>query len=163
MNSQGTSSAKQWIGHLCALGVAGFFLYAAGSKLYYDPRQFAVEINNYRILPSEYVNIPAILMPWIELGAAIALLIPATRRSGAILICGMLLAFIAAVSYSALHLGLKIECGCTGKGGSQAGWWTIGRNTLLIAGTLLSVYFLPRKQLPQTEFDVGHARTRLES
>ena len=57
----------------------------------------------------------------------------------------MLLLFIAAISYSALYLGLTIECGCTGKGGGKAGWLTIGRNTLLIAGTLLSVYLQPRR------------------
>jgi uncharacterized membrane protein YphA (DoxX/SURF4 family) len=140
------NSTKRWIAHLCALGVAGFFLYAAATKVYYDQRQFAIEIGNYRILPRTYVNIPAILMPWIEIGAAIALLLPATRRSGAILIIGMLLIFIAAVSYSALYLGLTIECGCTGKGGGPAGWKTIGRNTLLIAGVLLSVFLLPRRK-----------------
>lgn len=145
MNGTAEKPVLRWIAHLCALGVAGFFLYAAATKIYFDQRQFAIEISNYRILPQSYVNIPAILMPWIEIGAALALLLPATRRSGAILIIGMLLFFIAAISYSALYLGLTIECGCTGKGGGKAGWLTIGRNVLLIAGTLLSVFLLPRR------------------
>lgn len=132
------------VSHLCALGVAGFFLYAAATKVYYDQRQFAIEISNYRILPTEFVNLPAIILPWIEMGAALALLAPFSRRAGAILIGGMLLAFIAAISYSALYLGLKIECGCTGKGGGEAGWLTIGRNTLLLAGTVLSVYLFSK-------------------
>ncbi len=145
MNGVADKPVKRWIAHLCALGVAGFFLYAAVTKVYFDQRQFAIEIGNYRILPQAYLNAPAIILPWIEIGAALALLIPATRRGGAILIIGMLLVFVAAVSYSALYLGLKIECGCTGKGGGQAGWLTIGRNTLLITLTLLSVFLLPRR------------------
>lgn len=144
MTIEQRQSLMRIISHLCALGVACFFLYAAITKVYYDQRQFAIEISNYRILPKEFVNLPAILMPWLEIGAALALLAPFSRRAGAILIGGMLIAFIAAISYSALYLGLKIECGCTGKGGGEAGWLTIGRNTLLLAGTVLSVYLFSK-------------------
>lgn len=146
MNDTGRKPLKRWIAHLCALGVAGFFLFAAITKITADQRQFAIEISNYRILPTRYVNFPAIILPWVEIGAALALILPMTRRSGAILIVGMLLVFIAAVSYSALYLGLTIECGCTGKGGGKAGWLTIGRNLLLITGALLSVFLLPRRR-----------------
>lgn len=144
MTIEQRQSLMRIISHICALGVAGFFLYAAVTKVYFDQRQFAIEISNYRILPKEFVNVPAILMPWLEIGAALALLAPFSRRAGAILIGGMLLAFIAAISYSALYLGLKIECGCTGKGGGQAGWLTIGRNVLLLTGTFLSLYLYER-------------------
>ncbi len=141
MIDQRASSKKQIVAHLCALAVAGYFLYAAVGKIGYgDTRQFAIEIGNYKILPSAYVNLPAVFMPWWELAAAIALIIPATRRGGAIIIGAMLLTFIAAVAYSAFYLGLKISCGCTGEGSSQAGWLTIGRNTLLLAGAIASVY-----------------------
>jgi len=136
-----TVSKKQIVAHLCALAVAGYFLYAAVGKIGHDhTRQFAIEIGNYKILPQAYVNLPAVFMPWWEVAAALALIIPATRRSGAIVIGAMLLMFIAAVSYSAFYLGLKISCGCTGDGSSEAGWLTIGRNVLLLAGTFASVY-----------------------
>ncbi|MFQ5430532.1 MAG: MauE/DoxX family redox-associated membrane protein [Phycisphaerae bacterium] len=146
MNTATCDTTKRWLAHLCALCVAGFFLYAAFNKIGYgNTRQFAVEINNYRILPERYLHIPAIILPWWETVAALALILPATRKAGAILIGAMLLFFIGAVSYSALYLGLKISCGCTGAGSSQAGWTTIGRNTLLLVATLASVY-LPRKR-----------------
>ena len=145
MNGAAPHPLKRIVGHLCALAVGGFFLYAAAGKLV-DARQFAIEIKNYKILPELYVNIPAILMPWWEVGAAIALLIPATRKAGAILIAAMLLFFIGAVGYSALYLGLKISCGCTGAGSELAGWTTIGRNALLLIGTFLSVFFCPTRQ-----------------
>lgn len=134
-------SKRQIVAHLCALVVAAYFLYAAVGKIGHgDARQFAIEISNYKILSPAYVNLPAVFMPWWEVAAAIALIVPATRRAGAVIIGGMLLMFIAAVAYSALYLGLKISCGCTGDGSSQAGWFTIGRNVLLLAGVVASVY-----------------------
>lgn len=143
--------------HLCAIAVAGFFLYAAYGKIgRNDTRQFAVEIKNYKILPERYVNIAAIFMPWLEVVAAAALLIPRTRPAGAILISGMLLTFIAAVGYSALYLGLDISCGCTGKDSGPAGWATIGRNAGLLMVTFLSVWLCrPRDSHSATAINVA--------
>jgi hypothetical protein len=39
-----------------------------------------------------------------------------------------------------LYKGLDVECGCTGKNSSKAGWLTIGRNVLLLAMTAAAVY-----------------------
>lgn len=127
------------VSHLCALAVAVFFLYAAWGKLGpAEARQFAVEIGNYKILPAAYANIPAVIMPFIEIFGALALIFPATRKAGSIVIGGMLLFFIGAVFYSAIILGLKISCGCTGDGSTAAGWGVIGRNILLFGGVILS-------------------------
>lgn len=129
------------ISHVCAMAVAVYFLYAAWGKIGpAEVRQFAIEIGNYKILPSQYTNIPAIILPWIEILGAIALIVPATRKAGSILIGGMLVFFIGAVFYSAIILGLKISCGCTGAGGAVAGWGVIGRNALLLTGVVLSNY-----------------------
>lgn len=134
------SAVWRSISHLCALVVAGFFIYAAWGKLGpVQARQFAIEIGNYKILDPAYTNIPAVILPWIELYAAVALLFPATRKAGAIVVGGLLLFFIGAVYYAAIVLDLKISCGCTGEGSSTAGWTTIGRNVLLLIATILSV------------------------
>jgi putative oxidoreductase len=135
----GNNTLLRVISHVFALAVAVFFLYAAWNKIGPDnARQFAIEIGNYKILASQYTNIPAIILPWVEVFAAIALIFPATRKAGSILIGGMLLFFIGAVFYSAIILGLKISCGCTGAGSGAAGWLTIGRNLLLLTGVVLS-------------------------
>ena len=134
-------SLRNIISHLCALGVAGFFLYAAYGKIGpINARQFAVQISNYKILDEAFVNIPAIILPFVEVFAAIALLFPKSRIAGAVIIGGLLLFFIVAVYYAAIHLGLSIDCGCTGKGGSKAGWNVIGRNVGLLISTGASVW-----------------------
>ncbi|MBI5762499.1 MAG: DoxX family protein [Planctomycetes bacterium] len=131
------------VSHVCALGVAGVFLYASLEKIW-EPRQFAMDVTNFRILPDAYANLVAIILPWWELAAAIALLIPATRRAGAWVISGMLVMFIGAVAYAALYKGLHISCGCFGKDGSTAaGWKTIGLDAFLLVVTFLSVRLMP--------------------
>ncbi|MBX3394748.1 MAG: hypothetical protein KF841_05230 [Phycisphaerae bacterium] len=135
------SKAPMLLGLACALIVGGYFLYAAYFKIT-DVRQFAVEIKNYKLawLEERFIHIPAILIPWIEAAAAIALIVPLTRRGGAIVIGGLLIFFVYAVYDAAIVRNLKISCGCTGKDSGQAGWLTIGRNFLLLAATLASVY-----------------------
>ena len=137
------SAWKPIVGHLCALGVSGFFFYFVYGKLM-DPRQFAIDIGNYQLMSKYASACFAIVLPWWELGAALALLWPRTRPAGAILIGGMLLMFIGAVAL-AMSKGLDISCGCGGHGSGKAGWTTIGRNTLLLVGTCLAVLFMKRR------------------
>jgi hypothetical protein len=132
------------VSNVCALGVAGVFLYAAGLKIL-DPRQFVMDIKNYRIMPEWSLNLMALLLPWWEAGAALALILPRTRRAGAMLIAGMLVMFIAAVSYAALYKGYHISCGCFGKKGStMAGLKTIALDVGLLLGTWLSCAWMAR-------------------
>jgi uncharacterized membrane protein YphA (DoxX/SURF4 family) len=139
VNGGNGNPAKTIVAHLCAVGVAGYFIYAAYEKIV-DPRQFAVDIGNYKMAPERYWNLMALFMPWWEVGGAVALIIPKTRRAGAIMVAGLLVVFIIAVAYAGLYLGLNIKCGCTGGDSSQAGWLTIGRNVLLLAMTAAAVY-----------------------
>ncbi len=139
MTFNGRYSRVLLVAHLCAICVAGYFIYAAYGKIT-DPRQFAVDIGNFRMVPTAFQNLLALLMPWWEVGAAVALVIPRTRRAGTIMVSTLLLVFIVAVAYAAFYKGLDISCGCTGKNSSKVGWWTILRNVGLLAGALASVY-----------------------
>jgi uncharacterized membrane protein YphA (DoxX/SURF4 family) len=84
---------------LSRLAVAAVFLGACIAKIR-DPELFALAVNRYRILPGEFVNRVAIVLPWIELTAGLAVLAgPARlRAAGATLIVGMLTVFTLAIS-----------------------------------------------------------------
>jgi uncharacterized membrane protein YphA (DoxX/SURF4 family) len=143
VNGEAHNRLRTILAHLCALCVAGVFLYAAFFKIA-EPRQFALDIKNYQILPEQLVNLAAIFLPWFEVGAAVALILPPTRRGGAVLITAMCLMFIAAVSYAGLYKGLNIDCGCFGKHSTAAGLKTIILDVVLIIATAVAV-FLPAK------------------
>ncbi len=128
-----------WLGWICAIGVAGVFLYAGTEKIIH-PRDFINQIRFYRILPESLVTPFGLLLPWWEVGAALAILWPRTRLAGAVLIGGMCVMFMVAVSYAAFYLGVSIDCGCFGKSNSAtAGWKTIGIDVVCLTAAILSV------------------------
>src|SRR5205085_8136739 len=133
---------------IATLGIAGVFLFAAYEKIA-DPREFASTIRNYKFLPPAWTNGFALLLPWWELLAAVAVLIPSRswRRAGAVAILLMSLAFVIAV-VRALILGLDISCGCFGHAGSSK----IGLKTLSIDAAMIvgSVYLIASTAGPAT-------------
>ena len=101
---------NQWF----SIGVRVFlgfvFLYAAWIKLA-DPPGFARALWNYRILPSEVINVWALLLPWLELVAGLALVSGAFRRGGAMLMAVMLAVYIAATALN-VYRDMPVDCGC---------------------------------------------------
>lgn len=111
-------STDQVLGRWAArIVLAAVFLYAAVPKIA-DPAGFAKSIFNYQALPDAAINPLALFLPWLELIAALALLaVPRLRRGALLLIGGMLIVFILAIS-SAMLRGLNIDCGCFSTSGT---------------------------------------------
>lgn len=116
------------------LAVAGLFLAACIAKIR-DPEAFALAVSRYRILPAEFVNLVAIILPWIELTAGLAVLAaPARlRAAGALIIAGMLTVFTIAISLNLLR-GIEASCGCfsTRADAAVSDGWNLVRNGALI-------------------------------
>ena len=92
--------------------VGGVFVFAGALKIF-DPASFAVDAGNYRLLPHEWINLVAIVLPWIEFVAGIMLIIGVWIRASALTITVMMVVFLAAIG-QALARGLDIRCGCFG-------------------------------------------------
>ncbi|MBI5170724.1 MAG: DoxX family membrane protein [Candidatus Eisenbacteria bacterium] len=99
-----------------ALGV--LFLAAALAKLG-DLGDFANQVNHYRLAPVAWVNLIAMVTPWIELLAGLSLVLRVKPRAGALVALVLLVVFTAAVA-SAWARGLDFRCGCFGKAGAQS-------------------------------------------
>ena len=107
-----------WIGRLL---LAGIFMYAGYAKLTMGlhPRPpigvalsfFALQVDSYQILPTWAVKVVANLLPFIEIGLGLLLLIGWKLRIWATLITIVMLGFFFAVVRS-YALGLQINCGC---------------------------------------------------
>jgi len=124
---------------------AAVFLLAAYGKLR-DPYGFAVSIYAYRILPASLATIAAVVMPAIEVLAALALATGLLWRGGAIVLAGLLAVFIAGL-FQAIVRGINIDCGCFGEGSSPVSFWLIARNYGLL---LLALFPLFSERSPRS-------------
>lgn len=119
---------------LARLSVAGLFLAACIAKIRH-PELFALAVHRYRILPGEWVNAVAIVLPWIELTTALSLLFaPARlRAAGALIISGMLAVFTIAIALNLVR-GIEASCGCfsTRADAAVSDGWNLVRNGSLI-------------------------------
>lgn len=118
----------------CRIALGALFLWAAATKLP-DMNAFAQELANYRLLP-------AVLVPWaasavvgVEIVAGLALVTGFAVRAAAVVIAGLLLAFIAFLSQALLR-GIDLRCGCFG-GDEPASWWTVARDVAMLGAALL--------------------------
>jgi uncharacterized membrane protein YphA (DoxX/SURF4 family) len=107
------------------------FIIAAKEKII-APGNFSSSISNYKLLPSEFTNIPAIIIPWIELISGFLLLLGIRTKENATIITLLLIVFTIAIIIS-LFRGLNIDCGCFGTiYGEQIGLLKVCENVLLI-------------------------------
>jgi uncharacterized membrane protein YphA (DoxX/SURF4 family) len=120
--------------------LGGVFVAASVHKIA-DPESFAVSIFRYQLVPHAAINVLAILLPWVELLAGIALIAAPRLRTGAvILLAGMLAVFMLGIA-QAMYRGIDISCGCfTSKPSSgHVSWLSLARNAALIALGFLAV------------------------
>lgn len=102
--------ASPWLTVRVQIALGVFFVAAALPKIV-DPPSFAHMIYNYRIVPGPFVNLMALVLPWFELLAGIALILGIWTRTSAALIGALLGVFIVAISFN-LARGNAIDCGC---------------------------------------------------
>jgi len=109
--------ASRSVVRLAQIAVGVLMGWAALAKLG-DVASLAREIHNFRIVPVPVENLLAMVLPWVELTAALSLLLGIRARAGAVVSAGLLAVFTAAVAL-AVARGLNVECGCFGTGGSM--------------------------------------------
>ncbi len=119
------------------------FLYAAIDKIQ-SPAQFAEVIYHYKILPLPFINLCAIIIPWIEIGIGLSLIFDISADIGLLLLSGLTLVFVGLI-FSAMARGLNIECGCFSNSESYVGWERIFEDFLILiaAGTLFIRLYWP--------------------
>ncbi len=111
----------------------GVILAWAGLAKIGDLRGFAEQVHNFRLVPVVLENLVAMSLPWIELVAALALILNVRARAGAVLATGLMALFTLGV-LTALARGLDIECGCFGThDASRVGWVKVGQNLAMLA------------------------------
>ena len=108
--------AQPWLGLLARLGLGGVLLYAGYLKAF-SPDKSMMAVRAYELLPIWLANIFGIVLPWLEIGAGVLLIIGIAVRYVAIFGSTLMIAFVIAIS-QAWARGLSIDCGCFGDGGA---------------------------------------------
>ena len=106
----GERLAHPWLTVRVQIFLGLIFVVAALPKIA-DPPSFAHMIYNYRILPGGLLNFSALVMPWIEIIAGLALIAGVWTRPARWIITALLLTFIIAISINLLRNN-AIDCGC---------------------------------------------------
>jgi putative oxidoreductase len=107
---------NSWI-ELAARWILGLtFIYASFHKII-SPADFANIVYEYNLFPEIFINLIAIVIPFLELVAGFALIIGLYPRSAAIIINFLLLSFIAALAINLIR-GYEFNCGCFSTGQS---------------------------------------------
>lgn len=128
----------RWMFRLLSVVVGALFVYAGILKAL-DPAQFALDVQNFRLVPWTADVLIALYLPWLEIVCGGALVIGRAGLRGALwLITGLMLAFVAAI-FSAKIRGLDIACGCFGHGPAHGFGTALARDFALLAvcGALL--------------------------
>ena len=108
------------------------FAVAALAKIV-DAASLAKEVHNFHLVPFWSEHLVAIALPWVELVAALALVLGIRPRAGAWVAGALLVCFTAGVAL-AMARGRNFECGCFGTAaGTRIGWAKLGENLGMIA------------------------------
>ena len=118
---------NSWI-ELAARWVLGLtFIYASFHKIL-APADFAKIVYGYDLFPAVFINLIAIIIPFLELVAGLALIIGFYPRSAAIIVNALLTAYLIALTINLIR-GHEFDCGCFAAG--QSGYTSSSEVTLV--------------------------------
>ena len=143
LQATGRTGRLSWPLTLLAWALGLLFIYSALTKIP-APASFALAVKHFKVIPLWAVNIPAVILPWCELTAGVALLTVRWRRAGALLVLVMLCMFVIAVAM-AIARDLDISCGCFGEAGGRAGYSLLVFDLVLV---VLAAFLASGKKNP---------------
>jgi len=133
---------------LLGLALGAVFVYASHDKILH-PAEFAKIVYHYRLLGPDFdtgplaANLLAVVLPWVELVTGLLLIAGPWRREAALVTAGMLVMFLAAVSWALLHGVDLANCGCfTVAAGEEGAGRRLGAQLLLGDAAMLGAALL---------------------
>jgi putative oxidoreductase len=137
---------------LVRLVLGGLFVYAGVVKVL-DPLEFAQNIRNYRLVGQALSFMAAVVLPWLEILAGVALAAGIWKRASALIISGLLVFFIL-LTLVTIARGLDVDCGCFGALSRKSGLGVILEDLgMLFMG--LALLFSKKGQSPSGTVPFG--------
>jgi uncharacterized membrane protein YphA (DoxX/SURF4 family) len=123
---------------LLRLGLGGLFIWTGLAKLQ-QPYDFLGAVYGYEIAGRQTGLWVATVLPWLEVGVGLSLVLGVWQLGGALLAVALFSVFTVAQA-SAAGEGLKIPCGCAaGNAPEYTSYWKVAESAalLLAAGVVL--------------------------
>jgi len=99
--------------------VLGGVLVVAGYLKVGNTAKSQMAVRAYEVLPISIANLLGEILPWLEIGAGLLLILGVAVKWSSIFATALMFIFIAAI-VQAWARGLSIDCGCFGGGGQVA-------------------------------------------
>ncbi|CAB4755150.1 unannotated protein [freshwater metagenome] len=109
------SEKQPWLTFIFRLILGGVLLVAGGLKVT-DPYASATAVRAYQVLPVPIANLLGFVLPFIEVGLGIFLIVGVWVKFISLLGAALMLVFVLAIG-QAWARGISLDCGCFGKGG----------------------------------------------
>jgi uncharacterized membrane protein len=106
---------------------------------------FQADLAAYQLVPPWAITPLSWFFPVVEIGLALAVLIPATRTEASWGLIALTLVFSAAVAINLLRGRRELDCGCFGGLSQHIGPQTLLRNAILLAGLTLIALVPPAR------------------
>ena len=106
---------KPWIGLISRLTLGGVLL-AAGLLKFQELDKSQMAVRAYELLPIGFANFMGIILPFVEIGMGMLLILGAGTRIMGFAGAALMVIFVIGISW-AWARGLSIDCGCFGGGG----------------------------------------------
>lgn len=115
------------------LVLGGTFIYASLDKIAF-PNEFAKIVINYQLLPKNVAVVFSYILPWVELGLGVIIVVGLSVREAAFGLSLLLLMFVGAIIYKSLTSTLE-NCGCFSKSAEAPPslLFILGRDAALLA------------------------------
>lgn len=107
-----------------------------------DTEAFHSALENYQLLPRATLDLLVWLVPTIEIGIALMLLLPSTTRPAALAASILLIAYATAIAVNLASGRRNVDCGCLGRAGRRELSLALVLRNLLLA-TLAGMAALP--------------------
>jgi len=134
------SFGNRWVEFGARWLLGATFVYASYHKIL-APAEFAKIVYGYGLFPGEFINLIAVVIPFVELITGLGLIFGFYPRSAAVITIGMLMLFIVILSIN-IARGYDFDCGCFSVNRlspTEVPWVTVARDIVLL---FLGVYIV---------------------
>lgn len=102
-----------------------------------NPLPFSEAVANYNLLPSPWVPLTAVVIPWLEFFTGICLVAGFQQKGAAFIFCSLMAVYGFSLGWDLAH-GVDLNCSCFSMDCKEKmTWWTVIRDMVFLGAGLI--------------------------